>query len=148
MSVGRSRYESEAPAAGGTRVGVILLAHGARDPRWSEPFAAVADRVRAQAANLDIALAYLEHLPPSLPDAARQLHDRGARSIRVVPLFFGRGGHLREDVPRLIAAIANELPRLEIEVTLPAGDDVEVQRALAAFCLRMALRGDRPPEKG
>ena len=28
----------------------------------------------------------------------------GVRRIRVVPMFFGRGGHLREDFPRQLAA--------------------------------------------
>lgn len=120
------------------KTAVVLLAHGARDPRWGEPFLRVADQVRAAAPDLAVALAYLEHLPPSLGDSIRDLAQAGARSIRVVPLFFGRGGHLREDVPAVIAAIANELPDVAIEVTLPAGDDGEVQRCLASYCLRAA----------
>jgi sirohydrochlorin cobaltochelatase len=123
---------------------IVLLAHGARDPRWGEPFLRVAERVRADAPDLAVELAYLEHLPPSLGDAIRRLAEGGARSIRVVPLFFGRGGHLREDVPRLVAAIAAELPEVAIDVTLPAGDDDDVQRALALFCLRAA----RSPDTG
>ena len=119
-------------------VAVVLLAHGARDPRWAEPFVRVADEVRAEAPDLAVALAYLEHLPPSLGDSIRELARAGARSIRVVPLFLGRGGHLREDVPRLVAALAAELPDVRIEVTLPAGDDGEVQRCLASYCLRAA----------
>ena len=126
------------------RLAVVALAHGARDPRWGEPFARVIDRVRATAPGLEIELAYLEHLAPSLRDAIRGLAARGVSSIRVVPLFFGRGGHLREDVPRLIAAIASELPSVAIELMLPAGDDVEVQQALAAFCLRMSQGAEAP----
>jgi sirohydrochlorin cobaltochelatase len=117
---------------------IVLLAHGARDPRWGEPFLRVAEQVRAEAPELAVELAYLEHLSPSLMEAVRGLVDGGARSIRVVPLFFGRGGHLREDVPRLIAAIAAELPGVAIDVTLPAGDDAAVQRCLASYCLRAA----------
>jgi sirohydrochlorin cobaltochelatase len=120
---------------------LVLLAHGARDPRWAEPFVQVANDVRAEAPGLAVALAYLEHLPPSLADAVRDLARNGARSVRIVPLFFGRGGHLREDVPRLVAAIAAELPDVSIELSLPAGDDRAVQRCLAAFCVR-AARGE------
>ena len=120
---------------------IVLLAHGARDPRWAEPFARVADRVREAAPELVLELAFLEGQPPSLEDAADRLAKGGARSIRVVPLFFGRGGHLREDVPRRVAAIAVSLPGVVIDVTLPAGDDDEVQAALAAFCQRAARGG-------
>ena len=122
----------------GNAIAVVLLAHGARDPRWGEPFLRVAEQVRADAPDLKVELAYLEHLSPSLADALRMLAGAGARSIRVVPLFFGRGGHLREDVPRLVATIATELPEVTIEVTLPAGDDETVQRCLAAYCMRAA----------
>ena len=99
----------------------------------------VANEVRVAAPELAVAVAYLEHLPPSLGDAIRDLARNGARSVRIVPLFLGRGGHLREDVPRLVAAIAAELPDVAIEVTLPAGDDRAVQRCLASYCVRAAL---------
>ena len=120
---------------------VVLLAHGARDPRWGEPFLRIVDEVRTEAPELPVALAYLEHLRPSLAEAVRELARNGARCIRVVPLFFGRGGHLREDVPRLVAAISAELPDMTIDVTPPAGDDGTVQRCLASYCVR-AARGD------
>jgi sirohydrochlorin cobaltochelatase len=117
---------------------IILLAHGARDARWGEPFQRVADRVRAAAPDLAVELAYLDYLPPSLEEAVQRLAERGARSISVVPLFFGRGGHLREDVPRKVEAIAARLPGVAIHITLPAGDDDAVQDALTSFCLRAA----------
>lgn len=123
---------------------MILLAHGARDPRWSEPFQRVADRVRAGASDLLVEMAYLEHLAPDIAEAARRLAARGARQIRVVPLFFGRGGHLREDVPRQLAAAAAALPGVTLDLALPAGEDDAVIDALAAFCVRVA-RGPETP---
>ncbi len=123
---------------------IILLAHGARDPRWGEPFQRIADRVRAVAPELVVEMAYLEHLFPDLAEAARRLAARGAQRIRVVPLFFGRGGHLREDVPRQIAAVRKALPGVALELALPAGEDDAVIDALAAFCIR-AARGTRAP---
>ena len=122
----------------GDGIAVVLLAHGARDPRWAEPFLAVAEEVRREAPGLDIELAYLEHLEPPLEEAAHRLAGRGARKIRVVPLFVGRGGHLRVDVPRRVEALARTLPGVAIDVALPAGDDAAVQRALAGYCLRAA----------
>src|SRR3982750_1840070 len=113
---------------------VVLLAHGARDPRWAEPFVQVARDVRAEAPGLAVVLAYLEHLPPTLADAVRELAQNGARSVRIVPLFFGRGGPRRGGGPRLVAAIAADLPGVTIELTLPAGDDRAVQRCLASYC--------------
>ena len=120
------------------RPAVILYAHGARDSRWAEPFLRIAERVRAAAPDLAVELAYLEHIEPDLGEAARRLAHRGAREIRVVPLFLGRGGHLRVEIPRLVAAAAAALPDVTIELLRPAGDDDAVIDSLAAFCLREA----------
>jgi hypothetical protein len=46
-----------------------------------------------------VALAYLEH-GPSLEEAVTALAAKGALSIRVVPLFLGTGGHVRNDLPK------------------------------------------------
>jgi sirohydrochlorin cobaltochelatase len=120
---------------------VILFAHGARDPRWAEPFLRVVAAVRASAPDLAVELAYLEHLEPRLLEAARGLAAKGARTIRVVPLFFGRGGHLRVEVPRLVAEAEAALTGVKVELGLAAGDDPAVIEALAAFCVRAARGG-------
>ena len=117
---------------------LILFAHGARDTRWAEPFVKVASRVRAAAPALTVEVAYREYLEPNLEQAARRLAKLGATAIRVVPLFLGRGGHLRVEAPPLVAAAAAALPGVTIELALPAGEDDAVIDALAAYCVRAA----------
>ena len=116
--------------------GVVLFAHGARDPRWAEPFAAVVARIRADCPGLPVVLAFLEHLQPDLITALRDLASRGLSKVRVVPLFLGQGGHLREDLPRLLEHARRQVPQLEVEVTEAAGEDLSVQAALEAFAIR------------
>ena len=123
---------------------VILFAHGARDERWAEPFARVVSKARAAAPGLLIELAYLEHLEPSLEQAARRLAKLGAASIVVVPLVLGRGGHLRIDAPRLIAAAQAVLPGVAIVMAPSAGEDDAVIDALAAYCVRTARAAAKP----
>jgi sirohydrochlorin cobaltochelatase len=117
---------------------IILFAHGSRDERWAEPFSRIASKVRAAAPGLLVELAYLEHLEPNLEQATRRLARLGATAIRVVPVFLGRGGHLRVDVPRLVTAAAAALPGVTIELAPSAGEDGAVIDALAAFCVRTA----------
>ena len=117
---------------------LLLFAHGSRDERWAEPFARIVSKVRAAAPGLLVELAYLEHLEPGLEQASRRLAKRGASTIRVVPLFLGRGGHLRVDVPRLIATAGASLPGVAIELAASAGEDDAVIDALVAYCVRTA----------
>jgi len=118
------------------RGGLVLFAHGARDARWAEPFHAVAARVRAQRPDLVVTLAFLEHLRPALPDALAALAREGVEHARIVPLFFGRGGHLREDFPRVLSDAREAAPAVAVEVSDAAGEDDAIQDALAAFALR------------
>ncbi len=116
--------------------GVILFAHGARDPRWAEPFRRVAERVGRDAPELPLELAFLEFMTPDVSEAARRLAARGVRHIHVIPLFFGPGGHLRNELPQLARAAMAALPGLVVEVAPAAGEDDGVIGALAAYALR------------
>jgi sirohydrochlorin cobaltochelatase len=116
--------------------GLVLFAHGARDARWAEPFAAVVERVQAARPDVAVTLAFLEHLRPDLADALRNLAEQGVDHVRVVPLFFGRGGHLREDFPVMLEAARAAAPGVVVEVTQAAGEAPEIQQALADLALR------------
>ena len=101
-------------------------------------------KVRAATPGLLVEVAYLEHLEPSIEQAARRLAKLGAISIVVIPLFLGRGGHLRIDAPRLIAAAQAALPGVVIVMAPSAGEDDAVIDALAAYCVRTARDAEKP----
>ena len=81
--------------------GIVLFAHGARDPEWARPFEEIRDRVRASRPEYPIELAYLEMMEPTLDAAIESLCREGASSITVFPLFLAQGAHLKQDVPRI-----------------------------------------------
>ena len=118
-----------------SNLAVILFAHGARDARWAEPFRRVEAAVRAAAPGLAVELAFLEFMAPDLATAIQSRANAGATRIRIVPLFFGQGGHLRNDVPAMVADIAAALPGVSVTLGRAAGDDDGVIAALAAFCV-------------
>lgn len=82
--------------------GIVLLAHGSRDPQWTAPFEQVRAAVERRLPECATALAYLEQSVPDFATAVDQLVARGATLIEVVPLFLGAGGHVRNDVPQLV----------------------------------------------
>ena len=78
-----------------------------------------------------IVLAFLELMRPSLQECAASLYAEGVRSLRVVPVFLGVGGHLKNDLPKLVATIRGIHADLEITVEPPIGEQAEVIAAIA-----------------
>ena len=115
--------------------GLVLFAHGARDPRWTEPFERLQQRVRALAPEAEVRLCYLELMHPDLEGAIGELVALGVDSIRVIPVFLGQGGHVRRDLPGLIAKAQGRFARTAISVAAPAGEDDAVLDALARYCV-------------
>ena len=111
--------------------GLILLAHGARDPRWAIPFEAVAQRVRALRPGVPVRLAYLEFIAPDLPGAGAELAAAGCTHIEVVPMFLGAGGHVRKDLPRLLDTVRDAHPGLQVRLHTAVGEIDGVMAAMA-----------------
>ena len=114
---------------------LILFAHGARDPQWAEPFRAVAARVAAERTDILVTLAFLEFQTPALPDAIAGLVADGHTAIHVAPLFMAQGGHLKHDVPMLLADIRSRHPGLKIELLPAIGDVPDLRDAIADWLI-------------
>jgi len=112
---------------------LILFAHGARDPRWAEPFEAIRQSVLAGAPQRRVELAYLEFMHPTLPELADRLHAEGIRQAILVPLFLATGGHLRRDLPQMVAQIADSHPGFSIRMQPPIGESPEMQAAIVRW---------------
>ncbi len=110
---------------------IILFAHGARDPQWARPFQQLVTELGELLPGERIVLAFLELMQPSLPDCAAALYADGVRSLRVVPVFLGAGGHLKDDLPKLVEKIRGSFPDFDITVEPPIGEQPEVIAAIA-----------------
>ncbi|MFO1305659.1 MAG: CbiX/SirB N-terminal domain-containing protein [Burkholderiales bacterium] len=115
--------------------GLVLFAHGARDPRWREPFERLEAKVRALRPDLVVSLAFLEMMEPSLGEAVDALVARGCAAIRVVPVFLGQGGHVREDLPAIVERARRRHPDVALEMRHAIGEDEAVIAQIAAVAL-------------
>jgi len=118
--------------------GIVLFAHGSRDPQWRLPIEAVAAHITQRQPDALVRCAYLELCLPSLPDAATDLIAFGASVIRVFPLFLGVGKHAREDLPLLIHAIRQAHPSVTVELLPTAGESNKLTELLAEMALAKA----------
>ncbi|WP_332774872.1 sirohydrochlorin chelatase [Polaromonas sp.] len=117
------------------KTGIILFAHGSRDPQWQQPIEAVAAQIRARDPVALVCCAYLELGTPTLPQAATNLIAAGAQKIRAFPLFLGVGKHAREDFPRLIEQIRAEHPGIAVELLPTAGEHPRLTALMAEIAL-------------
>ncbi|WP_374407029.1 sirohydrochlorin chelatase [Hydrogenophaga sp.] len=116
-------------------LGVIVFAHGSRDPLWRAPVEAVAAQIRRADPSIPVACAYLELSEPDLPTAVVRLIAEGVTHVRVLPLFFGMGKHAREDLPALMAQLSDSHPGVHFERLVAAGEDPRLTTLLAQIAL-------------
>jgi sirohydrochlorin cobaltochelatase len=115
---------------------IILFGHGARDARWREPFDRLAGLWRDQNPNTPVELAFLEMMQPSLVEVVAALVAKDASEITVVPVFFGQGGHLRNDFPVLLDTCREKFPQITLSATPAVGEDEAVLQAIIDFGAR------------
>ncbi len=128
--------------------GLILFAHGARDPRWASPFEAVAAQVRAARPGLPVRLAFLEFMAPTLPEAGAALAAAGCREVQVLPMFLGTGGHVRRDLPLLLQAMRSQHQGVDFSVYPAVGELPAVTAAMAAAALALLQAGSSARQDG
>lgn len=124
-----SPHSGPGPAA--PAAGLVLFAHGSRDPLWHLPMQAVRDQLLAEQPGALCLCAYLEISSPSLPAAIAQLVAQGCTRITVLPLFLGTGRHAREDLPLLLEQARLQHPGVQLDSATPVGEDPRVIGLLA-----------------
>lgn len=120
--------------------GIVLFAHGARDPDWAVPFQQLQRIVSEQHPDSLVVLSYLELMSPSLPVAVAQMVAQGVSHISIVPLFLGPGAHLRKDFPVLLDDLRILYPQTTLTALPALGESEIVLRTIASW-ITLTLTG-------
>ena len=115
--------------------GIVLFAHGSRDPLWHKPVEAVALAVRRKESGALVACAYLEWSTPTLEEACQSLIAQGAQEISILPLFLGVGKHARQDLPELVAQMTARWPNIAFQLQAAVGENARLVALLADIAL-------------
>lgn len=116
--------------------GLILFGHGARDSRWKEPFDQLVNLWQEKNPSVPVRAAFLEIMEPNLSSAIAELVASGANQITVIPVFFGQGGHLRNDFPALLEKCRLDFPKIKLTASAAVGEDPDVLLAIINFANR------------
>ena len=124
---------------------IVLFAHGARDPEWAQPFLKIQALVKQQFPTTPVTLAFLELMQPSLQDTVANLTQGGTRQITLIPLFLARGGHLKQDLPRLVENLKSQFPATEISIAPAIGEEPAILHHIAQWIVLQHAATQRNP---
>lgn len=103
--------------------GLLIVDHGSRNEEANARLVDFARRVAEARPDWLVEHAHMELASPGFEAGIEMLVRRGARAILVHLHFLGTGFHVRESLPRLADAMRARHPDVEIELTMPLGDD-------------------------
>ena len=114
---------------------LLLFAHGSRDPDWARPFVELRARLERRLPAVSIALAFLEHMTPTLEQAIGELADGGVERVTLLPLFMAQGRHLRSELPQIVARACQQNPGVLVRTTSALGEADRLLEAIADWAV-------------
>ena len=115
------------------KTGILLFAHGARDPHWARPVERLKRMLAERMPAALVAAAYLEHMDPTLEQAADEMVAQGATLLSVVPVFIAKGSHLQEDLPVRVRALEAKHPGIPVRVAPAIGEVDTILSSITAW---------------
>jgi sirohydrochlorin ferrochelatase len=98
------------------REGVVLVAHGSRDPRAAESTEALARAVAEAHPEWEVHASYLDHAGPRPLDVLSWFSAAGRRRAVLVPLLLTSAYHGRVDVPAVVEDARSAGLRVSVEI--------------------------------
>lgn len=103
--------------------GILILAHGSKKKETEEILNSLVDKVKYKTGEELVVPSYLQFSEENLEKGVELLVSRGAKNIRIVPMFLFDGVHVREDIPNELNELKERFPGIEIKMGRHIGDD-------------------------
>jgi len=100
------------------KTGFVIFAHGSRLEGANESVRTMAADLARQGGYELVEAAFLDLAAPDLSGAVKNLVERGATRVVVIPYFLTLGTHLERDLPRIVEAVSG-IHKVRIEITAP-----------------------------
>ena len=103
--------------------GVLILAHGSKRKETDRIMNSLTEKVKAKISEKLIVPAYLQFSEQNLEKGIKQLIEKGATKIKIIPMFLFDGVHVTKDIPQEIGDINKKYPGVQIKMSECIGDD-------------------------
>ena len=111
--------------------GVLLVAHGSRAPETVQTMEKIAEMTRRLLPEKRIQVAYMEFQEVNIEKGLLMLMAEGVTSVKVLPYFLFDGIHIKEDIPKELAAFGAAHPQMEITLGKTLGTDERLAQIVA-----------------
>jgi sirohydrochlorin ferrochelatase len=130
---------------------LVAVAHGSADPGAAatagELMAVAAGRARMRGLGApDLRIAYLGHAAPSLPQVMTTI--KPGTQVTVLPLLLTAAYHSKTDIPRALARLGRDFPRLRVSYGATLGPHPLLLRALEGRLAEADPGGAAPAQTG
>lgn len=95
-------------------VPLVAVAHGSQDERSAHAVEMIFQRVRRLRPELDVRVAYLDHVEPGAEETITGLAAEGAGEVVVLPTLLTTAYHSTVDLPAVLARVRESCPWLRV----------------------------------
>jgi len=117
--------------SGSIQTAVIIVDHGSRRSESNQMLHRATARFAADSKYQIVEPAHMELAEPSIATAFKRCVQRGAERVIVFPYFLSPGRHWSEDIPTLVAQVAQKHPTVEWLITAPFGMHPDMNAIIA-----------------
>lgn len=103
--------------------GILILAHGSKRHETEKILNSLVSKIKAKTGEELIYPAYLQFSEQNLESGIDYLVHKGAKKIKVVPMFLFDGVHVTEDIPNELNNIKAKYSGIDIIMSRHLGDD-------------------------
>jgi sirohydrochlorin cobaltochelatase len=103
--------------------GILILAHGSKRQETEEILNSLIEKVKVKTGEEHVYPAFLQFSEQNLERGIDLLVEKGASSIRIIPMFLFDGIHVTQDIPNELNEIKSKYPDVKIKMSRHIGDD-------------------------
>ncbi|MBT5855486.1 CbiX/SirB N-terminal domain-containing protein [bacterium] len=113
-----------------SKKGLLIIVHGSRDPKWCQPFEDFVQNTSTRLKTDKVRLCYMELVSPTLETVVGDWVKEGLTHIQVIPFFMASGGHVDNNIPKIIREAQAKYPHIQIDQLPPIGEHSAVKESM------------------
>lgn len=111
--------------------GVILVAHGSREPSAQKEFFTLINLLKPMLPGCMVEGAFLQFSPKTIESSLDELDKSGVNDVILLPYFLFNGVHSKKNIPSLVEKYLSLHSHMKIKIGSVLGADMEIAGILS-----------------